>query len=67
MNNNELLELMRSRPGRWFVVGDLIKETKMSPGRLYVALAALEAAGEVTSGWADDVKPRRRFYQAYEA
>ncbi len=50
-----------------YVVGDLDKATGIRAGAMHVALARLEAAGQVESGWADlDGRPRRRWYRLKE-
>jgi hypothetical protein len=41
----------------------LMESTGLNAGRLYVALMHLEAAGRVTSQWADMPYPRRRLYR----
>jgi hypothetical protein len=41
----------------------LMQRTGLSSGRLYVALAQLEEAGQVTSAWQDGPYPRRRLYR----
>lgn len=60
-----LLEVMRTREGGWFV-DDLMEASRKGPGTLYVALAALERTGQVTSDWEDPEgpSPRRRVYSA---
>jgi DNA-binding PadR family transcriptional regulator len=44
----------------------LMRRTGLSSGRLYVALARLEAAGRITARWADGPYPRRRLYRLAE-
>jgi DNA-binding transcriptional ArsR family regulator len=41
----------------------LIRDTGLSPGRVYVALARLEGDGRVTARRADGPYPRRRLYR----
>lgn len=41
----------------------VMERTGLSPGRLIVALAALEGAGRVSSRWQDGPYPRRRLYR----
>lgn len=58
-----VLEVMRTRPGGWFVY-DLMKAAKLGPGDVYVVLAELENRGLVTSEWEqpEGEGPRRRLY-----
>lgn len=51
-----------------YVSDDLVKETGLGAGKVYVALAQLKTAGWVTSCWdraepAASGRPRRRMYQ----
>ena len=61
--DQHILEVMRSRPGPWFVYGDLDKATGYRPGKLYPSLGRLELSGRITSDWAESESPRRRRYQ----
>lgn len=41
----------------------VVQATGLGPGRVHVALAALESAGRIRSRWADEPQPRRRLYR----
>lgn len=62
---NTVLQVMKSRPGPWFV-NELAGASGLHSGDLYPALAYLGAAGRVTSEWAEEPKPRRRRYSVAE-
>ncbi len=48
-----------------YVYGDLDRLTGLHAGSMYPALARLEVAGRIESGWADrgPGQPRRRWYR----
>jgi hypothetical protein len=56
---NAIRLLRPSRASGWPIWG----LAEIGAGRTYVALARLERAGRITSGWADGPTPRRRLYQ----
>ena len=58
------MAVLRDNPSGLYAL-DIMKRTRLGPGRLYPLLAALERDGVVTAAWSvGGGRGRRMFYQA---